>query len=567
MILQALCEYYERLKNDPNSNIALEGWEWKEIPFIILLDERGELIQIEDTREDSGKNRRGKRFLVPLGVKRASNITADLLWGSAEYIFGIGKRGREKRDAFLEKLKQKLGDLKIIDAVFHFIENYSEDELSRERDWKEISEKNPFLSFRIVSDHVLICRRPEIIQRISSLSEENATEGTCLVDGKVARIKELHKAIKGVRGAQSSGSNIISFNLNAFQSYNKEKGHNAPVSYEVEFAYTTALNTLLGYDSKQRMSIGDTTTVFWSEKQSSFEKDFSQFFEEPEKDDPNAGAEKIRALFESVKTGAYVTDDVKSRFYVLGLAPNAARISISFWRNETIAELSVRIKQYFEDFAIKKPTNQPEFYSIKEILKSVSAQDKSENLPPSIAGDLMRAILTGAPYPANLLQAAIRRLHCDQRERVWPVRAATIKAYINRYYRSYPDENAKEINMVLDVFQPSKGYQLGRLFATLEKIQEEAIPKLNAGIRERFYGAACSSPVTVFSNLLRLKNFHLAKLENRGRVVWFEKLLAEIMSNLTDFPSYLNLHEQGRFAIGYYHQRQVFYSKSEKNEI
>jgi len=177
----------------------------------------------------------------------------------------------------------------------------------------------------------------------------------------------------------------------------------------------------------------------------------------------------------------------------------------------------------------------------------------------------MRSILTGTPFPVTLLQAAVRRIRSSSNEKFKPIRAALIKAYLNRFYRFYPDQNVKEINMELDIKQPSIGYQLGRLFASLEKIQEEANPGLNATIRERYFGAACATPVTVFTNLLRLKNHHLAKLENKGRVINFERLLGEIMGNLKDFPAHLDIFEQGRFAIGYYHQRQAFYASKEAN--
>ena len=212
---------------------------------------------------------------------------------------------------------------------------------------------------------------------------------------------------------------------------------------------------------------------------------------------------------------------------------------------------------------IVKPPKEPVYYSLWRLLANVATQDKSENIPPNVAGDFMRAILAGTPYPTTLLQAALRRIHSDTENRVKPIRAALIKAYLNRYHRIYINPNHKEILMSLDVNQTSVGYQLGRLFATLEKIQEEANPGLNATIRERFYGAACASPVSVFANLLRLKNHHLAKMESKGRIVNFEKLLAEIIGHFDDFPAHLDLHEQGRFAIGYYHQRQDFFTKKD----
>jgi len=572
MILQALKEYYDRKAADPESEIAPMGWERKEIPFIIVLDDKGNLVQIEDTREGEGKKKRAKTFLIPQAVKRASNIKANLLWDNTRYVFGNikenDKRAIEMKQAFVDRLCKELGEIKVVQVILRFLENITDEKLSKESCWDEIYETNSNLSFRIDTDAFLVCRHPEVSSKIYSLTHEHANNmsGICLVTGENAKIKPLHTSIKGVYGAQSVGANIVSFNLDAFKSYGKEQGFNAPVGVEAEFCYTTAVNTLLSKDSNQRISIGDASTVFWSEKKSSFESDFSFFFKEPEKDNPDEGVKKVKALFESVNNGSYLEDDGDSQFYILGLAPNAARIAVRFWQVGTIYEFATRIKQHFEDFTIIKPPTEPEFYSIWRILVNVATQDKSENIPPNLAGDFMRSILDGTPYPVTLFQAVLRRICSDTKNRVKPIRAALIKAYLNRYYRYYSNQNQKEVNMELDISQPSIGYQLGRLFAVLEKIQEEANPGINATIRERFYGAACATPVTVFTNLLRLKNHHLAKIENKGRVVNFERLLGEIIGKLKDFPAHLDLHEQGRFAIGYYHQRQEFFTKKSITE-
>jgi len=572
MILQALKEYYDRKAADPESDIAPEGWEKKEIPFIIVIDINGKLIQIEDTREGEGKKRRAKAFLVPQGVKKTFGIAANLLWDVAGYVFGIDTKGNQDRtikqkQAFLQRLKAELGEIEAIQAVIKCLESVTEVELAKHEAWPEIVETNPTLSFRLNSESGLICRRPEVIDKIAKINtaEKNGKLGVCLVTGDKTVIKPLHTAIKGVYGAQSAGANIVSFNLDAFRSYGKEQGYNSPVGVEAEFAYTTAINTLLSKDSKQRISIGDATTVFWSEKKTAFESDFAFFFKEPEKDNPDAGTEKIKELYESVKTGAYRENDSTTRFYILGLAPNAARLAVRFWQVGTVADFAARIRRYFDDFSIVKPPHEPEYYSVWRILVNVATQDKSENIPPNLAGDFMRAILEGTPYPETLLQAVLRRIRSDVEYRVKPVRAALIKAYLNRYYRFHPNPSIKEVMMELDTLQPSVGYQLGRLFAVLEKIQEEANPGINATIRERYYGAACAAPVTVFANLLRLKNHHIAKIDNKGRVVYFERLLSEIMSHFSDFPAHLDLHEQGRFAIGYYHQRQAFFTKTAEN--
>jgi CRISPR-associated protein Csd1 len=323
------------------------------------------------------------------------------------------------------------------------------------------------------------------------------------------------------------------------------------------FAYTTALNSLLSRDSKQRMQIGETSTVFWSDRKTQFEDDFTHFFAEPSKDNPDEGINRIRNLFDSPKNG-YLEDADDTNFFVLGLSPNAARISIRFWRQGTVGEFAGRIRQYFKDLEIVKPKSEPLYYSLWRLLVNASIQDKSDNIPPNIEGDVMRSILDGRPFPATLLQLVLRRIRSDTENRVKPVRAALIKAYLNRYYKK------EAIQVALDTEESSTSYQFGRLFAVLEKIQEEANPGLNATIRERYYGAACGSPVTVFPTLLRLKNHHIAKLENKGRAVNFERMIAEITSHFNDFSSHLDLHEQGKFAIGYYHQRQdLFTSKKE----
>ncbi len=567
MILQALKEYYDRKAADPASDIAPEGWERKELPFIVVLNADGSLLQIEDTREGDGKKKRAKAFLVPQGVKKTSGIAANLLWDSAGYVFGIDNKGnperaRQQQQEFIKRLVNELGDIPVIQTVVSFLSKVEVERLQQEENWEEIVTTNPNLSFQIVGDHGLVCNRSEVMTKLNAATAPDDADqtGTCLITGMSGKIKTLHTSIKGVYGAQSSGANIVSFNLDAFKSYGKEQGLNAPVGVAAEFGYTTALNTLLGKDSKQRLAVGDASTVFWSKRQTVFETDFPFFFKEPDKDDPDAGTRRVKALFESVQTGAYVEDESNVPFYILGLAPNAARIAIRFWHVGMVSEYATRICQYFEDFAIVKPPKEPEYYSLWRILVNIATQDKSENIPPNLAGDFMRAILEGTPYPATLLQAALRRIRSDVDQRVKPVRAALIKAYLNRYYRN---TNQREvITMELDTMQPSIGYQLGRLFATLEKIQEEANPSINATIRERFYGAACATPVTVFTNLIRLKNHHLAKLDSKGRVIHFERLLGEIMSKLTDFPAHLDLHEQGRFAIGYYHQRQAFFTKA-----
>jgi CRISPR-associated protein Csd1 len=244
---------------------------------------------------------------------------------------------------------------------------------------------------------------------------------------------------------------------------------------------------------------------------------------------------------------------------VLGLAPNAARIAIRLWVVGTVAEISLRTKQYFDELAIAHTTKDTPYLPLFRILVNIAVQSKSENIPPNLAGDVMRSILSGRPYPFTLLSAAVRR--CRSEQHVKYPRAAIIKAYLNRYSQK------EEITVSLDRNNSNAAYRLGRLFAVLEKIQEEANPGINATILDRYYGAASANPVSVFATLLKLKNHHLAKLDNPGRKTNFEKLLGEIFSELpADLPSNLSLQDQGRFAVGYYHQRQDFFTKRDSHD-
>jgi CRISPR-associated protein Csd1 len=574
MILQALKEYYDRKAADPESGIAPDGWEWKEMPFVAVIDPKGELVQIEDTREGEGKKKRAKAFLVPSGEKKTKGIKANLLWDTVNYALGIVNvdgldpeekqqtlvEAQKQKKAFVERIQKELTDTPKKRALLKFLTSINKKLLEKLPQWEELYQAKPNITFRFFEEQALYCQTEEVQSVVNAKGSVKRADGLCLVSGEKAKISVLHTAIKGVWGARQSGAKIVSFNRDSFCSFGKrgQQGKNAPVGEKAMFAYTTALNALLSKDSKQCLQVGDASTVFWSDKETNFENDFSKFFAEPPKDDPDANTQAVKNLFKAIDTGAYLEDSGKENFFVLGLAPNASRIAVRFWQIGTVGEFAEKIRQHFKDLTIVKPKGEPEYYSLWRILVNIATQNKSENILPNIAGDFMRTILEGRPYPITLLQTVIRRIKSDVKNRVTPVRAALIKACLNRQLRFQKKIEAKEVTMSLDKEQKSRGYVLGRLFAVLEKIQEEAGL---SGIRERYYGAACGAPVTVFPTLLRLKNHHIAKLKNKDRAVNLEKLIAEILGlipgdDALPYPAYFNLQEQGMFAVGYYHQRQ-----------
>jgi CRISPR-associated protein Csd1 len=571
MILQALDAYYRRKQADPDpaNRLPAFGFEDKEIPFVIEIDAQGRLLQIADTRSIEGKKKIAQRFLVPQGVKKTSGVAANLLWDNAEYVLGLDSRGKpervaEQHAAFRERIQalpqEALADAGI-HAVLNFLDSFTPDQIENHPLFEDITSSSPLMSFRLQGDLELICQRPALTSGLMDSGAggtDDEVRAICLVTGKSATIERIHPAIKGVWGAQTSGANIVSFNKDAFNSFGKAQGANAPIGQGAVFSYTTALNHLLDKGSRQRIQVGDTSTVFWAEEPHELEMGIADIFGEPVKDNPDAGTDAIRALYKAVHSGSFACGDAHTRFHVLGLAPNAARISIRFWETTTAMELARRIQQHFDDLSIAHAPLEPEYLSLFRLLTHLAVLNKADNIPPNLGGEIMRAILEGLPYPVSMLNLAVQRSRAEQKPT--HARAAAIKAYLNRLGRRH-HPNQKEFLPMLDVANMNPAYRLGRLFAVLEKIQEEASPGLNATIRDRYYGAASSTPVSVFTTLLRLKNHHLGKL-SPGRAVQMERLLGEIMQGLDDFPRQLPLPEQGRFALGYYHQRQAFFTKS-----
>jgi len=578
MILQELTRYYDRRSRDPDParRLPSPGLENKEIPFIIELAPDGRTVQLGDTRQLVGKKPRAQSFLVPQGVKKTSGVAANLLWDTAAYAIGLATERKGKAEltphaAFRARI-EALSPAALADegvrAVLAALTRADWSVLQRHPAWPEIQDGNPVMSFRLAGDLDLVCQRPLVARTAMQANAGSERQAMCLVDGAPAPIQRLHPAIKGVWGAQTSGANIVSFNARAFESYGKaeRQGDNAPVGERAAFAYTTALNSLLDKDSRNRVQVGDSSTVFWADAPCRFDGEFTlaDFFGET-RDDPDRGVRAVHALLGAVQTGQRPVPERDVNFFVLGLAPNAARISVRFWLTAPLGELAPRILRHFTDLkVVRRHEGDPPTPSLFRLLSGLALQGKLDNVPARLAGEWMRAILEGRPYPASLMQAAVIR--CKAEQEVTYLRAAVLKAWLNRdRRRSHPQSPPDEqfFKETLDMEQADVPYRLGRLFAVLERIQQRAMPGINATIRDRYYGAASTTPVVVFTTLLRLKNAHLKKLGD-GENVFFERLIGEVLAPLADFPRQLRLAEQGRFALGYYHQRQHFFAGKEK---
>jgi CRISPR-associated protein Csd1 len=598
MILQALNEYYNRLLNEPDINVSIFGFEQKAVDFVVVLAEDGTFANLLDFRQGVGAKRKGRISSVPKSVKRSSGVNANLLWDTRIYVLGYATRDEKKsklkydmivgnkiinlskskenlrkfnnrtrmqHEAFIQKIKSSFVDTKIksISAVLKFLKDKNFNALFNHSTWQEVAGSTGNISFMIDGRTQLVCQEPDVVKIITQTSIPEGDTLICSITGKQDVPIRLHSSIKGVWGAQSSGADIVSFNMKPFCSFQKKQGFNVPIGEEAGFGYTTALNYLLGSDV-QRMQVGDSSTVFWAKEPCDFEAVFCSILS-PKKGEEAVSYDKIRGLLSSVKTGVS-PQEAEIPFYVLGLAPNAARISVRFWYEGNLKEMKERIAQHFEDLMLIHSPMDPEFVSLFQLLSSIALERKVENIPPNIAGELARSVFEGKVYPRTLLARAIQRNKSEQK--VTFARASIIKAFLARNSRII-NQQEREVSMSLDKEYKNIGYVLGRLFAVLEKIQQTAQTGINKTIRDTYFGAATSSPLTTFNRLNDLAIHHLSKIRNSGKnAIWLEKLMQEVYANIPaeGIPAILKMEDQGRFSIGYYHQRQDFFKTKDNKE-
>lgn len=569
MILKALYDYYNRCGNLPAS-----GLEEKEIGFIIVVSKDGKFIRFEDCRIDK---KQARTYIVKKHVGRSSVVVANYLYDNSAYVLGYDPKNTasegKKFDAFVEKIKsihQALPDSSDIQTLVKF---YAQgrgtilSEIEQDPLWEDIkknlSKKYSIFSFRIEGDLKIVAEKRELLQ-LEESAEINEGNDICLITGERSIAVDTTTATM-IPGSKATAK-LVAFQISSgYDSYGKKKCGNAPISKEAEFAYTTALNTLLQKDSRNKFMVGNRTFVFWASStgKASEQVEDGIFellgYKEEKTDNPNAKIVQVRKVFTAIYSGS-LTTSLDDRFYILGLAPNSARIAVVYWADTPLKEFAGMILRHFDDMEIvdarkdKKP-----YMGIKEILSTVTLSGKHTDAAPNLPEAVIKSIFQGTPYPYTLFSACIRRIRAESSEKgaIRVTRMAIIKAYLNRQ-----DNNNKKINKMLDKSNTNQGYLCGRLFAVLDKIQEEA-KKINS-IRERYMNAASATPSAVFTTILNLSVHHLESLPNEGRKVFFEKLKQEIIDKISadGFPAHLDLQDQGRFFVGYYHQRQDFFTKS-----
>lgn len=595
MILEALAHQYQRLIERDEPGLSPYGYSPEKISYAIVLSADGEPVNVLSLVDTSGKKPVPQSLSVPQPEKRTSGIKSNFLWDKTSYVLGVSassKRTTEEHEAFKAFHAQALAGTTDpgLMALLKFLSKwtperfasapFTADMLDANIVFKLDGEPLQYLHQRPAAQTV----RARLLGPAAEAGAQTSLTQRCLVSGELADVARLHPAIKGVNGAQSSGASIVSFNLKSTESYGKEQGENAPVSEQAAFAYTTVLNHLLRRDphNRQRLSVGDASVVFWAEAQDpeqaqSSEDLLAALLNPDSKSDEGQETEKIRHVMEVVAKGRPLIEldpklDEGTRMFVLGLAPNASRLSIRYWLCDTLGDLVQRLRQHAQDLDLE-PSPWKTAPSVWRLALATAPsrgdppKAKAEDVPPLLAGELMRAILTGGRYPQSLLTNVVMRMRADGD--ISGVRAALCKAVLNRDLRlSHSNVPDKEVPVSLDVHSTNSGYLLGRLFAVLEGAQRLALgSQVNATIRDRYYGSASATPALVFPFLLRNTQNHMSRIrkDKPGAAINIERDIQEVIDKLPgEFPKHLGMQDQGRFAIGYYHQAQARFQKADK---
>lgn len=574
MILQSLVRYYEYLNKQ--GLVSGMGWCHAKVSYAINLSEDGRIIGIQSRKieEAQGKKTAWVPVLVkvPEMVTRSSGIAANFICDNAKYILGIDKNENDKRvpkcykaakELHLDILEDARG--RVAKAVKNYFLNWDPQKAKENplilENWEELTE----------GGNLIFCFGSKDVQEDLEIQEcwekyfdddADGTKGICMVTGQKAEIARIHKLIKGVPGAQSSGAALVSFNAPAFGSYEKTQSYNAPIGKYAEFAYTTALNYLLS-QRDYTFPLGDSMVVFWAENgKKKYQKSFF-IFVKPTKDN----SKLLRDMFDSLKKDkkVYLEEeemDPNQNFYILALAPNAARISVRFFCQNTFGNILKNIQAHYARLNIVKPHwVEQEYLGIQDMLKALANQkSKNDSFISGITASVMQSMLLGGRYPAVLYTDVLIRIRAEAGNVKWK-QAAIIKAYLIQNYQSVRGDDFVGLNEeCADV-----AYVLGRLFSVLESIQRAANPEITSTIRDRYFNAACATPAVVFPVLMKLKNSHIKKLEREkvGAKRNFEKQLRGLNGKISEYPKRLSLEKQGLFILGYYHQQQKKYKKSE----
>jgi CRISPR-associated protein Csd1 len=621
VIIQSLVRYYDILAGDDSVTISRPGYSPAKVTFALVISTDGKLSNIIDLRTD-GKKKQPKIFEVPYQKDHSNKVEPHFVCDNSKYVFGVDKM---KNDLKKKNTPPKSDEVTILEdkeneaivttkrslecfeqfRIFHHVllKNTDDTEIKSFLkfldNWKpELFLENPKIVefkdeilnggnfvFDIAGNYLHKNSVVKIAWEENGSSEASGekTVAQCLVSGKIGPISRLHKKIIGVYGpnAQSSGTSLVSFNDDSFCSYGKEKSYNAPISESVMFKYTTALNHLLERESKNRLQIGDTTTIFWAETDKKKYVNLALCFIDPIEDqaesigEPQSETKRqdrqtrqlVSDILQKVRSGEHLeekdlgVDPEKTNFFILGLSPNNARLAVRYWYQDNFGNFIARVARHHLDMEIDRDDRGPQYISVYRLLRETVPQNSSDKASsPLLGGLLMRSILDNTPYPVPMYNAILNRVKVERS--INYARAGFIKACLIRLARARANHEEDMITVSLNEESQNVPYRLGRLFAVLEKTQSDTNREMKSTINSKYFSSASTTPAVVFPVLLKLAQHHIAKSDWGFKSnQWIE----DVLMGVDAFPTYLNLEEQGMFMLGYYHQRKAFFKKKESS--
>lgn len=571
MILKRLNDFTHSVAN----KIPPRGTELKEIPFVIVIDTSGKFKRFERKRIDKHKC---VTFIVPQGVQRTSAPKTNTLWDNGKYVLGFDKKDAKCHDLFVEKIR-KIAELHKEDVSIQALSRFYD---VPAEEIKGLMESDPLynevmdsyssnFSFKLDGDNEIIAEKLYLLEGLSPDATEKEIKGRCLVTGEYGPL--VRTTTPTPLPENSPMAALVSFQVNSgYDSYGKSQAYNAPISADAEWAVTTALKYMLRKESRNKARIGKRNFLFWSSGSISEKDDVAEglafLLDIPAKSeqDPNDNVEKFTKLIKSIYSGKIHTT-LDDRFYILGLAPNVGRIAVVMWVDCQLKEFAEKILSHFEDMEIvdtRKEESRKPYVGVYSMISAVTRGGKLSDALPNLPESVTEAVINGAPYPVSLYMGALERIRQEFSDSTVTIqRAAILKAYINRKEKF--NNKHKKLTIMLDKSNENPGYLCGRLAAVLEKIQKDA--GSGDSIRTRYMASASSTPATVFPAMLNVSVHHSEKLNDSARI-FYEQLKQEIIDKMPvdGFPAHLDLNDQGRFFVGYYHQRAELYTKKDKQE-
>lgn len=581
MILQALVHYYETLLK--KGLVARPGWTTGKVCWGLDLTPTGELLAVKDLQTVVTNGKKTKLVATPMEVpeqvKRSSGFTPNFLCDTSSYILGVDDNEKQPDRALKCFEAAKKLHLDILSSVsgleanaicafyLHWDSSKASEHPALKDHLAEIFKSSGNIIFMLDGEPIL--RNPEIAEAWEKHREESMADCEmirCLVTGKEAPLARLHPLIKGVKGAQSSGASLVSFNSPSFESYGRTQGANASVSTYAAYAYGQALNYLVS-DKEHCKVVGDTTVVCWADTgETAYQDAFSSIVFSPEGITEDDFCRVVHTLADGMPVDwDGVRLDPHMQYYILGLAPNAGRLSVRFFWQNSFGKVIENVKAHYDRLEIAKPVfdNRSVLSPYWLLQETVNKSAKNPTPSPQLSGDLLRAILNNSRYPATLINGINLRIHAEQN--VTRGQAAAIKAYYSK--NTTPLCPQEVLTMELNKDSNYTPYVLGRLFFILERLQKAAIKNIKTSIRERFFTGAYSTPYLVYPTLIGLAQHHLRKLDD-GLRIYYDSQITDLLGRINhEFPIRLSLPEQGAFELGYYHAAQEFFkTKKDKNE-